>query len=45
MTLRLYRIALIASVALNVLLVTAIWLYVHFEGALGIVEEAVGFFD
>ena len=45
MTLRLYRIALITSVVLNVLLVTVIWLYLHFEGALAIVEEAVGFFN
>ena len=45
MTLRLYRIALVASVSLNALLVTVIWLYIHFEGALSIVEEAVGFFN
>ena len=42
MTLRLYRITLAISLAVNVLLLAAIWLYIHFEGTLAIIEEAVG---
>ncbi len=42
--LRLYRIALAASVTLNLLLIVGIGLYIHFEGMLGIIEEAVGVF-
>lgn len=40
--LRAYRIALTISVALNVLLIAAIALYIHFEGLLSVIEEAVG---
>ena len=40
-----YRIALALSVTLNVLLVAAFWLYLHFEGLLGLVTSAVGFFE
>jgi hypothetical protein len=41
--LRGYRIALAISITVNVLLVTAIWLYIHFAGLLDIIEMAVGF--
>lgn len=44
-TLRLYRIALALSLLVNVGLVAMIWLYLHFEGTLAIVEEAVSFFN
>ena len=42
MSLRLYRIALAASVALNVLLLAAFWLYIHFAGLYSMIEDAVG---
>ncbi len=42
MSLRLYRIALVLSLATNVLLIAAIWAYLHFEGFLSIVETVVG---
>jgi hypothetical protein len=42
---RRYRIALVASLALNALLVTAFWLYVHFAGTLSMIEDVVGFFN
>jgi hypothetical protein len=44
-SIRLYRLALFASLALNALLVTAFWLYVHFAGTLSMIEDAVGFFN
>jgi hypothetical protein len=40
-----YRIALVASLALNALLVTALWLYIHFAGTLSMIEDVVGFFN
>ncbi|UDL95522.1 hypothetical protein LGH83_04675 [Lichenihabitans sp. PAMC28606] len=42
-SLRFYRIALAASLGANVLLILGIWAYLHFEGVLSIIEEAVGF--
>ena len=42
---RFYRIALFTSLVLNVLLATALWLYVHFAGTLSMIEDAVGFFN
>jgi hypothetical protein len=42
---RVYRIALVASLALNALLVTAFWLYIHFAGTLSMIEDVVGFFN
>lgn len=42
--LRFYRLALAVSLALNVVLIAAVALYLHFEGMLGVIEEAVGFF-
>ncbi|MEA2759673.1 MAG: hypothetical protein QOH65_2286 [Methylobacteriaceae bacterium] len=42
---RRYRIALVASLVLNALLVTAFWLYVHFAGTLSMIEDVVGFFN
>lgn len=41
--LRAYRIALILSLIINVVLVAVIALYVHFAGLLSIIEDAVGF--
>lgn len=43
--LRFYRLALVASVCLNVVLVTGIALYIHFAGLLDAVETAVGFLN
>ena len=40
-----YRIALFASLALNALLVTAFWLYVHFAGTLSMIGDVVGWLD
>ena len=40
-----YRVALVASLALNALLVTAFWLYIHFAGTLSMIEDVVGFFN
>jgi hypothetical protein len=40
-----YRIALFASVALNALLVTALWLYLHYAGTLSMIEDVVGMFN
>ena len=40
-----YRIALVASLVLNALLITAFWLYVHFAGTLSMIEDVVGFFN
>lgn len=45
MTVRLYRVALAISLVLNVLLLTIFWAYLHFEGTLSIIEEAVSIFD
>lgn len=42
---RLLRIALVASLATNVLLVTAFWLYVHYAGTLSLIQDAIGFFE
>ncbi len=44
MSLRLYRVALVLSLATNVVLIAAIWAYLHFEGLLSIIETVVGFF-
>lgn len=44
-SLRAYRIALLASLVLNGLLLSAFWLYVHFAGTLSLIEDAVGFFN
>lgn len=44
MTLRLYRIALAVSLIANVLLIAIFWAYLHFEGTLSIIEEAVSIF-
>ncbi len=40
--LRAYRIALAASLVLNALLIAALALYIHFEGLLSVIEDAVG---
>jgi hypothetical protein len=40
-----YRVALVASLALNALLVTAFWLHIHFAGTLSMIEDVVGFFN
>lgn len=42
---RLYRLALIASLGLNLLLGTAFWLYVHFAETLSMIADVVGWFD
>ncbi len=42
--LRFYRIALAISLAVNVLLITVIWAYIHFAGLLSIIQEVVGVF-
>jgi hypothetical protein len=44
MSLRHYRIALAISLGINALLLAAIWTYIHFEGLLSVIEEAVGVF-
>jgi hypothetical protein len=44
-SIRLYRIALFASLGLNALLATAFWLYVNFAGTLSMIEGVVGFFN
>jgi hypothetical protein len=44
-SLRLLRIALVSSLVLNVLLVTAFWLYIHYAGTLSLIQDAVGFFE
>jgi len=43
--LRWYRIALIVSLVLNALLLTAFWLYVHFGGTLSTLQDVLGLFD
>ena len=45
MPLRLYKIALAVSLVVNVVLLTAVWAYIHFEGTLAMVEEAIGFLN
>ena len=45
MTLRFYKITLILSLLLNVLLITGFWYYRSIEDLLGIVEMAVGFMN
>ena len=45
MTIRFYKMSLIGSLLLNVLLLTGIWYYQSIEGVLGIVEMAVGIFN
>ena len=45
MSVRIYRVALVVSLALNVALILGFWLYLHFAATLSIVEDAVGFFD
>src|SRR5947209_2990028 len=42
---RLLRIALVLSLAMNVLLVTAFWLYIHYAGTLSLIQDVVGFFE
>ena len=44
-SIRRLRIALVSSLAMNVLLVTAFWLYVHYAGTLSLIQDAVGFFE
>jgi hypothetical protein len=44
-SIRSYRIALLASLTLNALLLTAFWLYVHYAGTLSMIQDLVGFFD
>ena len=44
MSIRLYRVALILSLVVNVVLITVFWAYLHFEGTLSIIEEAVDIF-
>ena len=44
MSLRFYRIALGISLVVNVLLIVAIWTYIHFEGLFSIIQGAVGIF-
>jgi hypothetical protein len=44
-SLRWYRIALIVSLVLNALLLTAFWLYVHFGGTLSTLQDVLGLFD
>jgi hypothetical protein len=39
------RIALAASLLMNVLLVAAFWLYVHYAGTLSLIQDAMGFLD
>ena len=41
---RAYRVALTISLVVNVLLIATIALYIHFEGLLSIIEDAIGFF-
>ncbi|WP_165492649.1 hypothetical protein [Lichenihabitans psoromatis] len=41
--LRFYRVALAVSLVVNVLLILGIWAYLHFEGILSIIDEAIGF--
>ncbi len=43
--LRVYRIALVLSLAVNAILIGAITLYIHFAGLLDVVETAVGFIN
>ena len=43
MTIRFYRIALIVSLLVNVLLVTGIWYYRSVEDLLGLIEMMIGF--
>jgi hypothetical protein len=42
---RWYRIALITSLGLNALLLTAFWLYLHFGGTLSTIQDVLGLFD
>ena len=42
MQLRMYRVALAISFTLNVLLIAAIWAYLHFEGLMSVIDTAVG---
>jgi hypothetical protein len=44
-SIRVLRIALVSSLAINVLLVTAFWLYLHYAGTLSLIQDAVGFFE
>jgi hypothetical protein len=39
------RIALVSSVVMNMLLVTAFWLYIHYAGTLSLIQDALGFID
>jgi len=41
MTLRSCRIALIASVILNAILISLIWLYIHFEGFYSTIQTLI----
>jgi hypothetical protein len=38
-------IALVSSLVMNVLLVAAFWLYMHYAGTLSLIQDAVGFFE
>jgi len=35
----------VSSLIVNVLLVAALWLYVHYAGTLSLIQDAVGFFE
>jgi hypothetical protein len=42
---RLLGIALVSSLVMNLLLVAAFWLYIHYAGTLSLIQDAVGFFE
>ncbi len=44
MSLRLYKVVLVISLVVNVLLIATIWAYIHFAGLLSIIQEVVGIF-
>ena len=41
---RAYRVALTISLVVIVMLIATIEIYIHFEGLLSIIEDAIGFF-
>ncbi|MBV8850487.1 MAG: hypothetical protein JOZ16_12995 [Methylobacteriaceae bacterium] len=44
-SLRMLRIALVASLLTNVFLISAFWLYVHYAATLSLIQDVVGFFE
>ena len=42
---RFLRIALVLSLAVNVLLVALFWLYIHYAGTLSMIQDAIGILD